>query len=147
MGKAIKEARSEVDKCAWVMEYYADNGKAFTNDEILNTDARKSFIAFEPLGVVGSIMPWNFPYWQGLRFASPSLMAGNTIVLKPATATLQCGIEIEKSFRKAGVPEGVFQTVVGDSSVAEILIDSDVNALTFTGSVPVGAKVAQRAIS
>jgi succinate-semialdehyde dehydrogenase/glutarate-semialdehyde dehydrogenase/succinyl-CoA reductase len=74
-------------------------------------------------------------------------MAGNTIVLKPATATLQCGIEIEKSFRKAGVPEGVFQTIVGDSSVAEILIDSDVNALTFTGSVPVGAKVAQRAIS
>ncbi len=147
MGKAIKEARSEVEKCSWVMEYYADNGKAFTNDEILNTDARKSFIAFEPLGVVGSIMPWNFPYWQGLRFASPSLMAGNTIVLKPASATLQCGIEIEKSFEKAGVPEGVFQTVVGDSSVAEILIDSNINAVTFTGSVPVGAKVAQRATS
>jgi acyl-CoA reductase-like NAD-dependent aldehyde dehydrogenase len=147
MGKAIKESRSEVEKCAWVMEYYADNGKAFTTDEIVNTDARKSFIAFEPLGVIGSIMPWNFPYWQGLRFASPSLMAGNTIVLKPASSTLQCGIEIEKSFEKAGVPEGVFQTVVGDSSVAEMLIDSNVNAVTFTGSVPVGAKVAQRATS
>ena len=92
-------------------------------------------------------MPWNFPYWQGLRFASPSLMAGNTIVLKPASSTLQCGIEIEKSFEKAGVPEGVFQTVVGDSCVAEMLIDSNVNAVTFTGSVPVGAKVAQRATS
>ena len=147
MGKAIKEARSEVEKCAWVMEYYADNGKAFINDEILNTDARKSFIVFEPLGVIGSIMPWNFPYWQGLRFASPSLMAGNTIVLKPASATLQCGIEIEKAFERAGVPEGVFQTLTGDSSVAEILIDSNVNAVTFTGSVPVGAKVAQRATS
>ena len=147
MGKAIREARSEVEKCAWGMEYYADNGKAFTNDEILNTDARKSFIAFEPLGVIGSIMPWNFPYWQGLRFASPSLMAGNTIVLKPASATLQCGIEIEKAFEKAGVPEGVFQTLTGDSSVAEILIDSNVNAVTFTGSAPVGAKVAQRATS
>src|SRR5690349_5892871 len=147
MGKAIKESRSEVEKCAWTIEYYADHGKIFANDEIVNTDARKSIITFQPLGVIGSIMPWNFPYWQGLRFASPSLMAGNTIVLKPASSTLQCGIEIEKSFEKAGVPEGVFQTVVGDSSVAEMLIDSNVNAVTFTGSVPVGAKVAQRATS
>ena len=93
-------------------------------------------------------MPWNFPYWQGLRFAAPSLMVGNTIVLKPASATMQCGIEIEKAFDKAGVPEGVFQTAVGDSSIAETLIDSnDINAITFTGSVPVGAKVAQRATS
>ncbi|MDQ3887806.1 MAG: NAD-dependent succinate-semialdehyde dehydrogenase [Thermoproteota archaeon] len=146
MGKIIKEARAEVEKCAWVMEYYADNGRVFLTDEIVNTDARKSFIAFEPLGVIGSIMPWNFPYWQGLRFASPSLMAGNTIVLKPASATMQCGIEIEKAFEKAGVPMGVFQTVIGDSTAAEMLIDSEgVNAVTFTGSVPVGAKVAQRA--
>src|SRR6185437_3126515 len=107
MGKAIKESRSEVEKCAWVMEYYADNGKAFTTDEIVNTDARKSTVAFEPLGVIGSIMPWNFPYWQGLRFAAPSLMAGNTIVLKPASATMGCGLEIEKVFSRSGVPEGV----------------------------------------
>ncbi len=148
MGKIIREARAEVEKCAWVMEYYADNGRVFLTDEIVNTDARKSFIAFEPLGVIGSIMPWNFPYWQGLRFASPSLMAGNTIVLKPASATMQCGIEIEKAFDKAGVPTGVFQTIVGDSTAAEMLIDSEnVNAVTFTGSVPVGAKVAQRATS
>ena len=148
MGKAIKEARSEVEKCAWVMEYYADNGRVFVIDEVVNTDARKSFISFEPVGVIGSIMPWNFPYWQGLRFAAPSLMVGNTIVLKPASATMQCGIEIEKAFEKAGVPQPVFQTIVGDSTAAEMLIDSDgINAVTFTGSVPVGAKVAQRATS
>jgi acyl-CoA reductase-like NAD-dependent aldehyde dehydrogenase len=147
MGKAIKEARSEVEKCAWAIDYFADNGQILTNDEVVNTDARKSVIKFQPIGVIGSIMPWNFPYWQALRFAAPSLMVGNTIVLKPASATTQCGIEIERTFRKAGVPEGVFKTLVGDSSIAESLIDSDVNAVTFTGSVPVGAKVAQRATS
>ena len=102
MGKAIKEARSEVEKCAWAMEYFADNGKIFTTDEVINADARKTFVTFEPLGVIGSIMPWNFPYWQALRFAAPSLMVGNTIVLKPASATMQCGIEIEKCFNKSG---------------------------------------------
>jgi acyl-CoA reductase-like NAD-dependent aldehyde dehydrogenase len=148
MGKAIKEARSEVEKCAWVIEYYADNGQIFSTDEVVNTDARKTVIKFQPIGVVGSIMPWNFPYWQALRFAAPSLMIGNTIVLKPASATMQCGIEIEKTFIKAGIPEAVFQTLVGDSSIAETLIDSDsINAVTFTRSVPVGAKVAQRATS
>lgn len=147
MGKAIKESRSEVEKCAWAIEYFADNGKIFASDEVVNTDARKSIIAFEPMGVIGSIMPWNFPYWQALRFAAPSLMAGNTIVLKPASATMQCGIEIERTFNKSGLPDGVFQTLIGNSSIAEALIDSDINAVTFTGSVQVGAKVAQRATS
>jgi len=148
MGKAIKESRSEIEKCAWVIEYYADNGKIFSTAEVVNTDARKSTISFEPIGVIGSIMPWNFPYWQGIRFAAPSLMVGNTIVLKPASATMQCGIEIENTFHKAGVPEGVFQTLTGDSTIAETLIDSSgINAITFTGSVPIGAKVAQRATS
>jgi acyl-CoA reductase-like NAD-dependent aldehyde dehydrogenase len=148
MGRPIKEARAEVDKCAWVMDYFADNGKIFLNDEVINTDARKSTVAFEPLGVIGSIMPWNFPYWQGLRFAAPSLMAGNTIVLKPASATMGCGLEIEKVFSRSGVPEGVFQTVVLDGAASDVLIDSeDVNAVTFTGSVPAGGKVAQRATS
>ena len=147
MGKAIKEARSEVEKCAWAVEFYADHGTIFTTDEIINTDARKSFISFEPLGVIASIMPWNFPYWQAIRFAAPSLMVGNTIVLKPASATVQCGIEIEKTLARIGLPGGVFQTVIGDSRVAETLIDSDVDAVTFTGSVEVGAKVAQRATS
>jgi acyl-CoA reductase-like NAD-dependent aldehyde dehydrogenase len=147
MGKAIKESRSEIDKCASTIEYYADNGKIFTSDEVVNTDARKSVIIFEPVGVIGSIMPWNFPYWQALRFAAPSLMAGNTIVLKPASATMQCGIEIEKTFINAGIPRGIFQTLIGDSSIAETLIDSHINAVTFTGSVQVGGKVAQRATS
>ena len=147
MGKAIKEARSEVQKCAWAIEFFADNGKIFATDEIINTDARKTVVSFEPLGVIGSIMPWNFPYWQALRFAAPSLMIGNTIVLKPASATMQCGLEIESAFNRIGLPDGVFQTVVGDSSVAESLIDSNVNAVTFTGSIPVGSKVAQRATS
>ncbi|MCJ7636003.1 MAG: NAD-dependent succinate-semialdehyde dehydrogenase [Nitrososphaeraceae archaeon] len=148
MGKAIKEARAEVDKCVWAIEYFADNGNNFIHDESFNTDARKSTIKFEALGVIGSIMPWNFPYWQALRFAAPSLVVGNTIVLKPASATMQCGIEIENIFKKAGLFDGIFNTLIGDSSVAEILVDSpDVNAVTFTGSVPVGAKVAQRATS
>jgi succinate-semialdehyde dehydrogenase/glutarate-semialdehyde dehydrogenase/succinyl-CoA reductase len=148
MGRPIKDARPEVEKCAWVMDYFADNGKVFITDEVVNTDARKSSVTFEPLGVVGSIMPWNFPYWQALRFAAPSLMAGNTIVLKPASATMGCGIEIEKAFRRSGVPDGVFQTIVGDSSIANILIDSeDINAVTFTGSVTAGGIVAQRATS
>ena len=147
MGKAIKESRSEVDKCAWTIEYFADNGEVFASEEVINTDARKSIVTYEPLGVIGSIMPWNFPYWQALRFAAPSLMVGNTIILKPASATMQCGIEIENIFRKAGVMAGIFQTLIGNSSIAETLIDSNINAVTFTGSVPVGAKVAMRATS
>lgn len=148
MGKAIKESKAEVEKCVWVVEYYADNGPIFMKEETTNTDARKTIVAFQPIGVIGSIMPWNFPYWQALRFASPSLILGNTVVLKPASATMQCGIEIEKSFRKIGAPEGVFQTLVGDSSIADALIDSDdIDAITFTGSVSVGGKVAQRATS
>ena len=136
MGKVIKEARSEVEKCALVMEYYADNGKILSTDEAINTDARKTVIKFQPIGVIASIMPWNFPYWQALRFAAPSLIVGNTVVLKPASATMQCGIEIENAFRRAGLPDGVFQTLVGDSSIAELLIGSSyVNAVTFTGSV------------
>jgi len=145
MGKPIKESLSEIEKCAWVMEFYGDNGEVFMHDEVLNTDARKSFIAFEPIGIIGSIMPWNFPYWQALRFAAPSLVAGNTIVLKPASATLQCGIEIENTIMNAGLPDGVFQTLVGNSTVAEHLLDSNIDAVTFTGSNSVGAKVAQKA--
>jgi succinate-semialdehyde dehydrogenase/glutarate-semialdehyde dehydrogenase/succinyl-CoA reductase len=147
MGKPIKESLSEVEKCAWAMEFYADNGEIFLNKESMNSDARKTVISFEPLGVIGSIMPWNFPYWQALRFAAPSLVAGNTIVLKPASTTIHCGLEIQDVLLKAGLPEGIFQTIVGDSSSAESLIDSDINAVTFTGSVNVGAKVASRATS
>jgi len=145
MGKTIKESMGEVEKCAWALEYYADNGDSLLADEILNTDARKSFLTFEPLGVIGSIMPWNFPYWQALRFAAPCLMAGNVIVMKPASVTIQTGIEIEKAFAESGMPDGIFQTVVGSVESANHLIDSDVNAVTFTGSTSAGAKVGQRA--
>lgn len=145
MGKALKESISEVEKCAWALEFYADHGDSFLSDEVLNTDARKSFLTFEPLGVIGSIMPWNFPYWQALRFAAPCLMAGNVVVMKPSRVTMQSGIEIEKAFAEAGVPEGVFSTVVGSVDSANHLIDSEVNAVTFTGSTTAGAKVGERA--
>ena len=145
MGKTIKESIGEVEKCAWALEFYADHGDSFLSDEVLNTDARKSFLTFEPLGVIGSIMPWNFPYWQALRFAAPCLMAGNVIVMKPARITMQSGIEIEKAFTESGMPDGIFQTVVGSVDSANYLIDSDVNAVTFTGSTNAGAKVGERA--
>lgn len=145
MGKTIKESSGEVEKCAWALEFYADHGDSFLADEVLNTDARKSFLTFEPLGVIGSIMPWNFPYWQALRFAAPCLMAGNVIVMKPSRVTMQTGIEIEKAFTESGIPDGIFQTVVGSVESANHLIDSDVNAVTFTGSTDAGAKVGQRA--
>ncbi len=145
MGKPLKESIGEVEKCAWALEFYADHGDSFLADEVLNTDARKSFLTFEPLGVIGSIMPWNFPYWQALRFAAPCLMGGNVIVMKPSSITLQSGIEIEKAFTESGVPDGIFQTLIGSVNTANHLIDSDVNAVTFTGSTNAGAKVAQRA--
>ena len=147
MGKALKESIGEVEKCAWALEFYADHGDSFLADEVLNTDARKSFLTFEPLGVIGSIMPWNFPYWQALRFAAPCLMAGNVIVMKPARITIQSGIEIEKAFTESGIPDGIFQTVIGSVESANYLIDSDVNAVTFTGSTIAGAKVGERAAS
>ena len=147
MGKVLKEAISEVEKCAWALEFYADNGATLLSDEILNTDARKSFVTFEPLGIIGSIMPWNFPYWQALRFAAPSLIAGNTIIMKPSSVTMQCGIEIEKACQQAGVPDGVFQTLVGNSESAGHLIEADVNAVTFTGSTKVGAMIGQKSAS
>lgn len=143
MGKAIKEARSEVEKCAWVSEFYADNTEAFLHEEVINTDARKSTVVFEPLGVIGSIMPWNFPYWQAIRFAAPSLMAGNTIVLKPASLTPACGLKIKEIFDEIGAKD-VFNTVIGRSNVANTLIDADTDAITFTGSVNAGGKVASR---
>jgi len=147
MGKPIKESRSEIEKCAWAVEFYSYNGDILLNNESLNSDANKTMITFQPLGVIASIMPWNFPYWQALRFAAPSLMAGNTIVLKPASATMQCGIEIEKTILGSGASEGVFNTVIGKSQIAEMLIDSNIDGVTFTGSIEIGAKVAQRATS
>lgn len=147
MGKVLKESISEVEKCATALEFYADHGSSFISEEVLNTDARKSFIAFEPLGVVASIMPWNFPYWQALRFAAPCIMAGNTIAMKPSSVTTQCGLELEKAFRESGFPDGAFSVIIGSSDAANHLIDSDIDAVTFTGSTKIGALVGQRAAS
>lgn len=148
MGKTIKESRSEVEKCSWVLKYYADNGKILVQDQVINSDARKSTITFEPLGIIASIMPWNFPYWQALRFASPSLMVGNVSILKPSSKTIQCGLKIQEIFKNADIEKGIFQTIIADSSMAEKLIESeDIQAVTFTGSVPAGSKVAQKAVS
>lgn len=147
MGKIIREAEAEVEKCAWAMEYYADHGINFISDEIVNTDARKSFVSFEPLGTIGSIMPWNFPYWQAMRFAAPAILAGNTIVMKPSSVTPQCGLELEKAFVVSGFPEGVFQVAIGNYTTANHLIDGNINAVTFTGSTNAGSQVAQRAAS
>ncbi len=148
MGKTIKESRSEVEKCSWVLKYYADNGKILVQDQVINSDARKSTITFEPLGIIASIMPWNFPYWQALRFASPSLMVGNVSILKPSSKTIQCGLKIQEIFKNSDIEKGIFQTIIADSTMAEKLIESeDIQAVTFTGSVPAGSKVAQKAVS
>jgi succinate-semialdehyde dehydrogenase/glutarate-semialdehyde dehydrogenase/succinyl-CoA reductase len=148
MGKPIKESRSEIEKCARTIQYFADNMETFTKEQVINTDARNSVVKFQPIGLIASIMPWNFPYWQALRFAAPSMALGNTVILKPASATTLCGIKIEEKCLESGGQEGVFQTIVGSSTEAEYLIDSpEVNAVTFTGSVSVGARVAQRAAS
>ncbi|HET6589666.1 MAG TPA: aldehyde dehydrogenase family protein [Candidatus Nitrosocosmicus sp.] len=148
MGKVIKESRSEVEKCAWAIEYFADNGSSFVEDQITNTNARKTYIKFSPLGVIASIMPWNFPYWQAIRFAAPSLIAGNTTVLKPASATIQCGIELANVAMKSGLPSGVLESIIGNSSIVKNLIDSDyVTAVTFTGSVKVGSLISSQATS
>ncbi|MEJ2542747.1 MAG: NAD-dependent succinate-semialdehyde dehydrogenase [Calditrichaceae bacterium] len=143
MGKIIKESRSEVEKCAWVCDYYAENAEDFLADEIVETDASKSFISFEPLGVVLAIMPWNFPFWQVFRFAAPGLMAGNTGLLKHASNVPGCAQVIENIFKEAGFPEGVFNTLMITSSEVEKVIRNPlVKAVTLTGSEPAGKSVA-----
>lgn len=147
MGKVLKESISEVEKCAWVLQFYADHGPVFLHDEVLNTDARKSVITFEPLGVIGSIMPWNFPYWQAMRFAAPSMMAGNTVVMKPSSTTTQCGLELQKACEEVGLPPAIFQSIVGSSDATHHLIEAETDAITFTGSEKVGSIIGQKTTS
>ncbi|HKI76143.1 MAG TPA: NAD-dependent succinate-semialdehyde dehydrogenase [Candidatus Bathyarchaeia archaeon] len=147
MGKTIKESVPEVAKCAWALEYFAENGPRFLNPEAAKTDASDSYVAFEPLGVIGSIMPWNFPLWQCVRFAAPSLMVGNTAVFKPSSVTPQSGLELEEVFDSTGVPPGTFNVVLGSSEVASYLIEANTTAISFTGSVPAGQDVAEQASS
>src|SRR3989441_5472868 len=146
MGKPITQAEAEVEKCAWVCEYFADNAGRFLARRPAQTNARLSYVAFEPLGVVLAVMPWNFPFWQVFRFAAPTLMAGNTAVVKHASNVPQCALAIEEVFRDAGFPRGVLRTVlVPGGAVQAIIDDTRVRAVTLTGSNTTGEKVAAAA--
>jgi len=143
MGKPINAAVQEAEKCAWVCRYYADNAEQQLADELVATNATKSYVHFQPLGVVLAIMPWNFPFWQVFRFAAPALMAGNVGLLKHASNVPQCALAIEEIFHRAGFAEGVFQTLlIGSEAVQTALEDPRVAAATLTGSEPAGRSVA-----
>lgn len=143
MGKPLKAAIAEAEKCAWVCKYYAENAEKHLADQLVETNAKKSYIKFQPLGPVLAVMPWNFPFWQVFRFAAPALMAGNVGLLKHASNVPQCALAIEEIFAKAGFPPSAFQTLlIGSDAVEGILNDPRVVAATLTGSEPAGRSVA-----
>ncbi len=144
MGKPISESRAEVSKCAWVCDYYAENAESFLASEIVKTDAAQSFVRHDPIGSVFAIMPWNFPFWQVLRFAAPTLTSGNTGLLKHAPNVFGCAIKIEEVFTKAGFPVGVFQNlIVHHDQTEKIIAHEAVRAVTLTGSEMAGSAVAE----
>lgn len=146
MGKPIKEGKAEVTKCALTCDFYADHAEKFLQKEFIETDAKKSFISYEPLGVVLAIMPWNFPFWQVFRFAAPALMAGNVGVLKHASNVPGCALAIEEIFREAEFPENIFRTLLMNNALVEKIIkNSKVTAVTLTGSTAAGKIVAAKA--
>src|SRR3989304_1286027 len=145
MGKVVRESLAEVDKCAWVSDYFAENAARFLAPEPVSTDAAHSYVAFHPRGVLGSIMPWNFPMWQIVGFAIPARTAGNTVVVKPASASPRSGANVEAAFQEAGLPAGVFQVVIGDRTTGRALIRSPVTMVSLTGSVGTGVHVAREA--
>jgi succinate-semialdehyde dehydrogenase/glutarate-semialdehyde dehydrogenase len=146
VGKLYQEAQGEVDKCAWVCDYYAENGPTFLADEAIESDAGKSLVAYQPLGTILAVMPWNFPFWQVFRFAAPALVAGNSGVLKHASNVPQCALAIESVFGEAGFPDGVFRTLmIGAAQVKGVIEDARVHAVTLTGSEPAGRQVAATA--
>tara|TARA_Y100001970_G_scaffold44938_2_gene56223 strand:+ start:7817 stop:9184 length:1368 start_codon:yes stop_codon:yes gene_type:complete len=146
MGKPIKQSIAEAEKCAWVCEYYADNAEKFLSQKEIPTGSTKSFISFQPIGIVLAIMPWNFPFWQVFRFASPALMAGNVGILKHASNVQGCAIEIEKLFLEAGFPKFAFSNlVIGSKKVSNVIKNSKISAVTLTGSTPAGKSVASLA--
>jgi succinate-semialdehyde dehydrogenase/glutarate-semialdehyde dehydrogenase len=146
MGKPLVEAEAEIEKCAWGCEYYADNAEKFLRDEPRSSSASESYIQFTPLGTILAIMPWNFPFWQVLRFAAPALMAGNTGILKHASNVPQCALAVDELFRESGFPAGVFQSLlISSSSVARVIDDPRIAAVTLTGSEAAGSKVASQA--
>jgi len=145
MGKPIKESVAEVEKCSLVCTYFGKKAKKFLKNERVKTEYHKSYVSFEPLGVVGAIMPWNFPVWQIMRCAAPALVAGNAVVVKPSSVTPECGQKIAKLFEKCKFPEGVFNVVIGDSTVGTTLVNGGIDAISLTGSVEAGSKVAAAA--
>jgi succinate-semialdehyde dehydrogenase/glutarate-semialdehyde dehydrogenase len=146
MGKPIREARAEVEKCAWLAEVYARNGAAWLAEEEVRADGREHRIVFEPLGVILSVMPWNFPFWQALRFGVPAVLAGNTSLLKHARNVPQSALAIEAAFRDAGFPSGVFRAVFADHETVGALIASEiVQGVSLTGSTEAGARIAETA--
>lgn len=146
MGKIYNQGISEVEKCAWVCEYYAENAEKFLQNENIETDASKSFVTYQPLGTVLAIMPWNFPLWQVFRFAAPGLMAGNTGVLKHASNVPGCAMAIEDVFKKAGFPDNVFRSLmIGSSKVDRVIENDKIKAVTITGSTGAGKAVAKKA--
>lgn len=146
MGKPIKESLAEIEKCAWLADYYADNAVSFLKPEEIKTEAKKSYVMFQPLGVVLAIMPWNFPFWQAFRFGVPSIAAGNVVVLKHASNVPMTALAIEDSFKKAGFPESVFKTLLINTTETLRLIDEDkVDAVSLTGSNKAGEEVGAHA--
>src|SRR6202795_2754787 len=142
MGKPYKAAVAEALKCTTACRYYAENAEQILADEVIETGAKKTFIRYRPIGPILAVMPWNFPFWQVIRFTAPALMAGNVGLLKHASNVPQCALEIEDLFHRAGFPEGVFQTLlIGSQKVDGILNDPRVAAATLTGSEEAGVQV------
>jgi len=146
MGKPITQAEAEVEKCAGTCDYYAEHAEAFLAAQPRETDAARSYVRFDPLGVVLAVMPWNFPFWQVFRFAAPALMAGNAGILKHASNVPRCALQIEEVFRRAGFPEGLFRAVLaGSGAVKGLIADPRIAAVTLTGSERAGSAVAEQA--
>ncbi len=146
MGKPVTQGRSEAEKCAWVCEYYADNAAEFLAPERIESDASESFVVYRPLGTVLAVMPWNFPFWQVFRFAAPTLMAGNTALLKHASNVSECALAIEGIFRDAGFPDNVFRTLlVSGKNTGRVIENRHINAVSITGSTEAGKSVAATA--
>ncbi|MCF8388853.1 MAG: NAD-dependent succinate-semialdehyde dehydrogenase [Bacteroidales bacterium] len=146
MGKLLGESEAEIEKCAWVCDYYADNAEIFLADEVIKSDASRSYVHFQPLGIVLAVMPWNFPFWQVFRFAAPALMAGNGALLKHASNVPGCAMEIEKIIREAGFPDNLFRTLlIPGKMVGEVIENPLVKAATLTGSEKAGSSVAEKA--